>query len=295
MATQKRGRGLGLGKGLDALLGEYTAAPSEGVHDVDIALIDINREQPRKQFDDERLAELSESIKLHGIVQPIIVKRTNDRYMIVAGERRYRAARLAGLTTVPAIIRDFTDSEIMEGASIENIQREGPTPIEVAEAINFLIKQHDLTQEEVAARLGKSRTGITNTLRLLQLPRSVKEDIKAGRLQMGHARPLVSLSEAQAIELASKIKENGWSAREVERRVAELQAKTEGTPAKKKSKLKKDIEGDADVVYVENQLFEKTGAKATIKGSLNRGTLTLEYFSREQLETIIESLLNADR
>ena len=171
----------GLGKGLDALLGEYVASPSEGVHEVDIDLLDINLDQPRKRFDEDRLAELSSSIKLHGIVQPIIVRRKGDRYVIVAGERRYRAARMAGMKTVPAIIREFDERQFMEVALIENIQRENLNSMEIAAAIDFLIKQHDLTHEEIAHRIGKSRVSVTQIHRLLSLPPKVQEYIRKGR------------------------------------------------------------------------------------------------------------------
>lgn len=161
----------GLGKGLDALLGDYQQPPEESVKEIDVNLIDTNSSQPRKSFDKEKLDELANSIKNHGIVQPIVVRRTGERYTIVAGERRYRAARIAGLNKVPVVVKDMDDYQVMEVALIENIQREDLNPIEEATAIRFLMVQNDLTQEEVAERLAKSRPSIANTLRLLNLPR----------------------------------------------------------------------------------------------------------------------------
>ncbi|MDO4568521.1 MAG: ParB/RepB/Spo0J family partition protein [Clostridia bacterium] len=294
MATQKRGMQKGLGRGLDALLGEYTSAPAEGVHDVDMSLIDINMDQPRKRFDDDKLEELRASIARHGVVQPIIVRRSGDRYLIVAGERRFRAAKLAGLSGIPAIIREFSDADIMEVALIENIQREDLNPIEIAEAVNFLIKQHDLTQEEVAERIGKSRTAVTNILRLLKLPPSVKDEVKRGSLQMGHARALAALDAGTAEKLAREAIAQDWSVREVERRASAAQS-TVRTRARSKSQRPDALAQDADVQYVLNELRDKTGAKATLRGTLDRGALTLEYYSREHLEALIEALTGADR
>ena len=159
----------GLGRGLDALLGDYTAAPPEGVRQTDVYLIDTNADQPRKTFDEEKLRELADSIARHGMVQPIIVRQNGERFVIVAGERRFRAARMAGLTQVPVIVKALDDAEVMEVALIENLQRENLNPIEEAAAIRFLMEQHDLTQEEVAKRLAKSRPAIANSLRLLNL------------------------------------------------------------------------------------------------------------------------------
>ena len=153
----------GLGKGLDALLGDYQQPPEESVKEIDVNLIDTNSSQPRKSFDKEKLDELANSIKNHGIVQPIVVRRTGERYTIVAGERRYRAARIAGLNKVPVVVKDMDDYQVMEVALIENIQREDLNPIEEATAIRFLMVQNDLTQEEVAERLAKSRPSIANT------------------------------------------------------------------------------------------------------------------------------------
>ena len=207
----------GLGRGLDALLGDYTQPTPEGVQELDIHLIDTNAGQPRKDFDQEKLQELADSIRQHGVVQPILLRQNGERYVIVAGERRFRAARLAGLEKVPAIVKDLDEAQVMEVALIENLQREDLNPIEEAAAIRFLMQQHDLTQEEVSKRLSKSRPAIANSLRLLTLPEPVQAYLRNGKLQAGHARALAGLQdpEAQAV-LADKIVGEGLSVRAAE-------------------------------------------------------------------------------
>jgi ParB family chromosome partitioning protein len=328
----------GLGKGLDALLGEYVASPSEGVHEVDIDLLDINLDQPRKRFDEDRLAELSSSIKLHGIVQPIIVRRKGDRYVIVAGERRYRAARMAGMKTVPAIIREFDERQFMEVALIENIQRENLNSMEIAAAIDFLIKQHDLTHEEIAHRIGKSRVSVTQIHRLLSLPPKVQEYIREGRLQFGHARPLVGVGDpALQSKLADRAIEQGWSSRELERNIAHelnrtpkprsLAAKdtvrrqnpsvihdegqrriqeqistgsnnpTTAFEAYEKQDAQRPFDPhrytqrDPDLVDAQNKLRERLGVKITIRGSMNRGSLVIDYYNKEHLAGLYDMLM----
>ena len=172
MITDKKNNRLG--RGLEALIGSYEPKENDAVKTLSIDLIDNNPGQPRKQFDEEKLQELANSIEQHGIVQPLIVKKKGERYTIIAGERRFRAARLAGIKDIPVIVRDMDDREVMEVALIENIQRENLNPIEEAAAISFLMRQHDLTQEEVAKRLSKSRPAIANSVRLLSMPESVQ-------------------------------------------------------------------------------------------------------------------------
>ena len=207
----------GLGRGLDALLGDYTAAPPEGVQQTDVYLIDTNADQPRKTFDEEKLKELADSIARHGMVQPIIVRQNGERFVIVAGERRFRAARLAGLTQVPVIVKALDDAEVMEVALIENLQRENLNPIEEAAAIRFLMEQHDLTQEEVAKRLAKSRPAIANSLRLLNLDDGVQDYVREGKLSAGAARALVAVKDARKQRtLAQEASLRGLSVREVQ-------------------------------------------------------------------------------
>ena len=276
----------GLGKGLEALLGEYSAESEDKVLQIDIKLIDINPDQPRKEFDGERLEELKESILRHGVVQPIILRKKGERYIIVAGERRYRASRLAKLKTVPAIIRDFDEKQVMEVALIENIQREDLNPLEVASAIDFLIKQHDLTHDEVAKRLGKARTTVTNSLRLLALPEKVKQALREGRLQAGQAKPLAGLDDENLqLKLAEEAAEQGWSSREVERRIAAIKEKKDTKTDEKKSSQ------SPDMVYAVGNLAQRLGTKVQIKGNENKGSIVIDYYSKDDLNSIYELLM----
>lgn len=214
----------GLGRGLGALLGEESkqelnASPAEQkstVHEVDILKLDRYLDQPRKTFDDEKLNELSESIKTHGIIQPIVVREKGGRFMIIAGERRFRAARKAGLKTVPIVIKDIDDDELLEIALIENIQREDLNAIEQAEAINQLMQEHEMTQEKVAERIGKSRSAVANSLRLLTLDKEVMQAVRTGELSAGHARTLVVLPKEKQRELCKKAIKEGLSVRAME-------------------------------------------------------------------------------
>ena len=281
----------GLGKGLDALLGEYVASPSEGVHQIDVDLIDINTDQPRKDFDRERLEDLRDSIELHGVVQPIIVRRVGDRYTIVAGERRFRASRMANLRTVPAIIRDFSDSEVMEVALIENIQRENLNPIEVASAIDFLVKQHDLTHDEVARRIGKSRPAVTNSLRLLTLPSSVQDKLRSGKLQMGHARALAAIKDDAEIErLADRAASQGWSVRETEKRASAANEPKQGNKPKKNTKSAKSTLSP-DTLAALDALQQRLGTRVVIDGTEQKGTLSISYHSLDELNAIYALLM----
>lgn len=202
----------GLGRGLDSLFGEYEEEkPVEEVKietkieqvivnepkEIEIGLIDRNPEQPRKIFDEDALNELAESIKIHGVIQPIIVKNVQDRFVIIAGERRWRASRIAGLKTIPCIVRDYSEQEISEIAIIENLQREDLNPIESAKAIKNLISQYNLTQDEVADKIGKSRPAVANTIRLLLLPDSIISLIESNKISAGHGRALLSLSDVK--------------------------------------------------------------------------------------------------
>lgn len=274
----------GLGRGLDALLGDYTQPTPEGVQQVDIHLIDTNAGQPRKDFDQEKLQELADSIRQHGVVQPILLRQNGERYVIVAGERRFRAARLAGLEKVPAIVKDLDEAQVMEVALIENLQREDLNPIEEAAAIRFLMQQHDLTQEEVSRRLSKSRPAIANSLRLLTLPEPVQAYLRNGKLQAGHARALAGLQdpEAQAV-LADKIVGEGLSVR-----AAESLAREQG---QKPPRQKKEPPAtDPDLAAAEASLREWLGTKVSIQGSSQRGRIVIEYYNAELLQGIYDLL-----
>ena len=274
----------GLGRGLDALLGDYTQPTPEGVQELDIHLIDTNAGQPRKDFDQEKLQELADSIRQHGVVQPILLRQNGERYVIVAGERRFRAARLAGLDQVPAIVKDLDETQVMEVALIENLQREDLNPIEEAAAIRFLMQQHDLTQEEVSKRLSKSRPAIANSLRLLTLPEPVQAYLRNGKLQAGHARALAGLQdpEAQAV-LADKIVGEGLSVR-----AAESLAREQG---QKPPRQKKEPPAtDPDLAAAEASLREWLGTKVSIQGSSQRGRIVIEYYNAELLQGIYDLL-----
>ncbi len=279
----------GLGKGLDALLGDFTETPQEGVLQLDVNLIDTNREQPRKTFDQTKLEELAQSIKRHGMVQPIIVRKNDSRYTVVAGERRYRAARIAGLSAVPVIVKDFDDAKVMEVALIENLQREDLNPIEEAAAIKFLMQQHDLTQEEVASRLSKSRPAIANSLRLLSLSEAVQDRIKTGELTAGSARAIAGLRDGELQEkLAVETVSKGLSVRDVEARAKQLSEEALPKPAKqaKRKKLK-----DSEIRFAEDTLREKLGTKVSIEGTSKRGRVIIEYFDRDSLDGLYQLLM----
>ena len=256
-----------------------------GVLTVSVREIDTNSLQPRKQFDEDSLSDLATSIKVHGIVQPLIVKKKNNRYLIIAGERRFRAARMAGLNEVPVLVADYDEAQIHEVSLIENIQREDLNPIEEAAAIRFLMKQHDMTQEEVAARLGKSRPVIANALRLLQLPESVIDLLRDGSLSAGHGRALAGLSDETTIEqLAQECLKNGYSVRTLEERIKHLNDRKK-TPAKKEKIVLSDELRD-----IEETFREALGTKVTLSGTNKRGKITIEYFNREDLERVYEKI-----
>lgn len=268
----------GLGKGLGALLG--TDEPvSSGVTEVRITDIEPNANQPRKSFDDEKLAALAESIKQHGVVQPLIVQQDGDSYRIVAGERRWRAARLAGLETVPVIVRDLSDRQVMEVALIENLQREDLNPIEEAEAYEKLISEYGMTQEEVASVVGKSRPAITNSIRLLSLDDEIKSRLISGEISSGHARALLSLDDKDLRRKAmQEIIEKSLSVRETERLIKVL-----STPKKQKARKVPDAEYQA----LEERFREVFGTKVRIMNSKKSGKILIEYYSLEELDRII--------
>ncbi len=288
MAVQKKG----LGRGLDALLDPYSMTQEESetagkVLTVDIHSIDTNKEQPRKQFDEEALAELANSIKIHGIVQPLIVKERNGRYMIIAGERRFRAARMAGLKEVPVLATDYDEAQIHEVSLIENIQREDLNPVEEAAAIRFLMQQHDMTQEEVSLRLGKSRPAVANALRLLQLPDKVLNMLRSGELSAGHGRALAGIADKeQAEKLAEETLRMGYSVRALEARIKHM-----GEDKPEKPSKKREATLSADLASVQTTLRERLGTKVQLQGTQQRGKITIEYFSREDLEHVYESIV----
>lgn len=283
----------GLGRGLDALLGDYTAAPPEGVRQTDVYLIDTNADQPRKTFDEDKLRELADSIARHGMVQPIIVRQNGERYVIVAGERRFRAARMAGLTQVPVIVKALDDAQVMEVALIENLQRENLNPIEEAAAIRFLMEQHDLTQEEVAKRLAKSRPAIANSLRLLNLSEDVQNYVREGKVSAGAARALASVKDpGKQWVLAQEVATHGLSVREVERRAHAANHEEEFKRMKAEQKAEAARGRISNDLYAaQEQLRERLGTRVSISGTEEQGKLVIEYYSKDALEGLYELLM----
>lgn len=281
----------GLGKGLDALLQPYdvqTLSHSmESIQEIRIVDIDPNVDQPRKRFDKQKIMELAQSIKQHGVVQPIIVKPNDGRYVIVVGERRWRAARLAGLTHIPAIVRDVDKRELVELALIENLQREDLNPIEEAHGIRQLIEEYGLTQEQVAEKIGWSRPAVANALRLLTLGDEIKGYLEDGRLTSGHARALLSLEDEQLrLMLAKKIVEKGLSVREVEQIVKSLKSK-DNNKGKTVNANKPSF-----ILEIESNLEERFGTRVQITQGKKKGIIQIEYYSDKDLERIVEKLMS---
>lgn len=282
----------GLGKGLDSMIPpkvvketmkELESSTSEtGERILNINEVEPNKKQPRKFFNEEALKELSDSIKQHGIVQPLVVAKQKDYYEIIAGERRWRAAKMAGLKEVPVVIKDYSPQEVMEVALIENIQREDLNPVEEAKAYQNLIKEYNLKQEEVADRVSKSRSAITNSLRLLKLEDQVLNMLIEEEISSGHARTLLALddSEQQRI-VAEKIVKDRLSVRDTEKLVKSI-----NQPAKKVPK--KELKNDFIYKDMEEQLKQKIGTKVKInRKSENKGKIEIEYYSQDELEKII--------
>ncbi|HEY3348293.1 MAG TPA: ParB/RepB/Spo0J family partition protein [Thermoanaerobaculia bacterium] len=275
-----------LGRGLSALI--PTAKPGReagGLRTVPLALLDANRRQPRRRFDDEGLVELSRSIAKTGILQPVLVTREGERYRILAGERRVRAARLAGLTEVPVVVREgVADRDHLLIALVENVQRRDLTALEEAEAYRHLREDFGLTQEDVAERVGKDRATVANALRLLKLPASVREALEAGALTAGHARALLPLSSAADQEsLAKEIVRRGLPVRAVEARVAAL---GKGGGGKKK----KHRAVDADTRDAELRLGRALGTKVEIRRKKRGGEVRISFYSEEELIGLFEKL-----
>ncbi len=279
-----------LGRGIEALIFQEEEsvhkASKEGIAGIDISLIETNPDQPRKIFNEETLRELADSIKEQGVIQPIIVEEKNGKYIIVAGERRFRAARIAGKEKIPAIVRKVTEEEKLEIALIENIQRENLSPIEEARAYHDLMKTTGIKQEVVAKKVGKKRSTIANSLRLLRLPVEIQKSISCGEISAGHARAILSvLNPADLQILYKRILEKGLSVRETERSAAEFnKGKRLGTGVENKVSTGKQD----DIKIIEQKFIEKMGTKVSIKGDFNGGKIIIHYFSREDMDRIYE-------
>ena len=274
----------GLGKGLGALMLENATDEMLAQNELDLNEIVPNRDQPRKTFDEASIEELAQSIKQHGVLQPLLVRPIpSGGYQLVAGERRWRACRIAGLTKVPVVIKELTDTETMEIAIIENLQREDLNPIEEAEGLQALIDKCGYTQEEVAASVGKSRPAIANSLRLLRLPPEVREMTKNGEISAGHARALLAFdNDAMMLEAAKNIVSNKMTVRDVER-LAKIKETTE--PRRRRARRR-----DSFYDEVELSLSEATGRKVKVYTGRNGGTIELEFFDREDLKELANKL-----
>jgi len=273
----KRG---GLGKGLDALLPQTDSLLETVVREIPVEEIDPNTEQPRRDFDKEALRQLADSIREAGVLSPILVVEEGMRYRIVAGERRYRASRLAGLETVPCIVRDMTTEQQMEAALIENLQREDLNPIEEATAIRSLMQECGYTQEQAAQKLGKSRPAVANALRLLSLPKAIIDMVTAGDLTAGHARVLAGIeSQTRQMELAHLCVLNGYSVRRLE----------EAARERPKAEQKKHSETlTPELEALQSSMREALGLKTTLSGTEKKGKITLSYNTAQELEHLYE-------
>lgn len=274
----------GLGKGLGALMLENSTQEMLTENELPINEIIPNRDQPRKTFDEAALEELAESIKQHGVLQPLLVRPIpSGGYQLVAGERRWRACRMAGLNKVPVVIKELTDTETMEIAIIENLQREDLNPIEEAEGLQALIDKCGYTQEEVAASVGKSRPAIANSLRLLRLPQEVRDMTKNGEISAGHARALLAFdNDAMMLEAAKNIVSKKMTVRDVER-LAKI--KVTNAPRRRRTRRR-----DSFYDEVELSLSETLGRKVKVYTGRGRGTLEIEFYSQEDLKTLANKL-----
>ena len=306
------GKKSGLGRGLDALFPEKTVQSkpkttvktakqtktatletnkssqhenSNGERMMKLSMIEPNREQPRKKFDEDALLELSESIKMYGVLQPLLVSDKKDYYEIVAGERRWRAAKMAGLKEIPVVIKEFSDQEIVEISLIENIQREDLNPVEEAMAYKRLIDEFNLKQDEIAERVSKSRTAVTNSLRLLKLDPRVQQMMVDEMISAGHARALLAISDVEKqYSVAMRIFDEKLSVRETEKLV-----KTILNPSKKKETSSSDSAEDAIYESLEEKMKNITGTRVFIhRKKNNKGKIEIEYYSRDDLERIID-------
>ncbi len=281
----------GLGRGLGALLS--SPAPSATgpdanagpVVDLPIDAISANPKQPRKDFDDKALHDLAESLKQSGVLQPVVVRRFGESYQLIVGERRWRAAKMAGITKIPAVIRDATDAETLELALVENLLREDLNPMEEAEAYQRLLAEFGWTQEELAQRVARDRSSVANCLRLLKLPETIQADLRAGRLTMGHARALLSLdSPADQLKLREQILAHSWSVRATE----------QGVQAKRVQPTRRTLRRSPELAAVEDALRVALATRVRIVGNERAGRIEIAYSSREELDRLSE-LISATR
>lgn len=274
-----------LGKGLDALIPALSIQDDDKVMEIPLSQLRANPYQPRKTFDEEAIKELAESIRQHGVIQPIIVRSVLKGFEIIAGERRFRASQYCGKATIPAVVKSFTDQQVMEIALIENLQRENLNAMEIAVAYQGLMDQFNLTQEELSMKVGKSRSHIANFLRLLTLPEEVKEYVSRGTLSMGHARALVGLKDAAMIKhLAKQCIDQEWSVRDLEDAVQQLDRK------KQEKSKKSNIKRDPYIDEVEENLRERYKTTVKIKANKDKGKIEINYYSQQDLQRLLDML-----
>ncbi len=283
----------GLGRGLSALLPTMEEEKQKsGAVDLFVSEIKPSPYQPRTAFDAEKLKELAESIRTYGVVQPIIVRKTDEGYELISGERRLKAAKLIGLKEIPALIKEYTDQEAMEIALIENVQREDLNIMEEAGGYQELMKKLDLTQEELAKRIGKSRSYIANTLRLLRLPNGIQKQLIDGEITMGHARALLTLENpVLMMKIAKELMEKGWNVRQTEAKIKEIVTPKEEKPSKKTAKSFSGLdqkEWDRALSGFKEQMEERLGTHVAIKQGKTKGKIEIEYYDVEDLERILE-------
>ncbi|HEY4529991.1 MAG TPA: ParB/RepB/Spo0J family partition protein [Luteimonas sp.] len=299
MSTAKK---RGLGRGLEALLGPKAAAeapqiveaqPGDTLRQLPVDSLVAGKYQPRRHWDEAKLAELAESIRAQGVIQPIVVREIRDHggktYEIIAGERRWRASRLAGLAEIPVVVREVDDRTVVAMALIENIQREDLNPLEEAQALQRLIDEFDLTHAQAAEAVGRSRAAVSNLLRLLELPPEIRVLVETRAIEMGHARALLPLQPQAAVALARQAAEQGWSVREVEHRVQQIMAgQVPGGGAKPRTAKARP---QADIVALERELAETLGTKVSVlNGRGNKGRLVIHYSDLESLDGVLERL-----
>jgi ParB family chromosome partitioning protein len=281
----------GLGKGLHALIPETSVfTGGRTIVSIDVGKVIPNPRQPRTEFDPESLAELSESIKASGIAQPVLVRIRNGKYELVAGERRWRAARKAGLSVIPAIVKDFSDEESLEIALIENLQREDLNPMDEAEAYLKLAEEFKMTQADIAKRVGKDRSTVANMMRLTELPREIQHSIRKQQVSVGHARTILALqNQADQLSLWQEILRNNLTVRDVEQLVAGKGKRASGSGAAASGRKRKFTKND-ELNDVTELLMSHLGTKVRVYGSRKRGKIEIDYFSQEDLERLIEQI-----
>ena len=287
----------GLGRGLDALIPSAASSSTEGGErqDVSIELISVNPYQPRRIFDEEKLMELTKSVREHGVIQPVLVRRMGDGYQLVAGERRLRAAKEAGMSVIPALVREMSDHEMMEISLIENIQRQDLDPVEEAIAYKRLSEEFSQTQEQIAQRVSKSRSYIANSIRLLNLPDNVLEHLAAGRLTIGHVRPLLMLSEESAISLAQRLIDEKATAREAEQWTKELlepSGEDDGDeaamPEATATGVREPKALPVELKEIQRILRDRINTKVEITQSAKGGRIIIDYYTQDDIEHILE-------